>query len=463
MLVHLGRRDTQVKVLGHRIECAEIESHLLMHPTVSACVVRPFADRAGETCLSAYVVSSLTDAETFDQQLRLWLQNMLPAYAVPSVFIRLGALPFNDNGKVDRSRLPDAREALDQQIAARTAGHSNRGVEHENAGVRRIASLLSDLWQEILNSARPGFDDDFFQMGGDSLSGMQLCLELERRFQLNLPVASLFAHSTVRAQAHMLAGGSGTIHTAPLAALSNSITAHLPTLCCVPGLAGHAWMFRFLAHHLDGDVNVYGFNYPGLDTHERPMHNIQALATSYADELERSGASEHVTIGGYSMGGTIAFALASILEERGRQPQLLLLWDASLPVYGPVDRIWRSLRCRLPRVRNRRRSALEQQMQRVADCGRAALARYRPTEYAGRAVFYGTTSRLTDQANTGDPAGGWARYCTGELTARFFATEHIDLFRPPHVAAIADAVRADMNIQPQMTHAASPLSSVAPL
>ncbi|MGW9346015.1 non-ribosomal peptide synthetase, partial [Streptomyces albidoflavus] len=150
----LGRTDTQVKIRGHRIEPAETETALLGHPEVTRACVLAREDRPGSKYLAAYVVGT-TGAE----ELRAHLSRSLPEYLVPSAFVLLDALPLTPNGKVDHRALP---------APDRTAGATH------TAPSTPAEETLAAIWAEVLGAERVGVHDNFFSLGGDSITSLQV-------------------------------------------------------------------------------------------------------------------------------------------------------------------------------------------------------------------------------------------------------------------------------------------------
>ncbi|MEX2970010.1 non-ribosomal peptide synthase/polyketide synthase [Streptomyces sp. C184] len=196
-LRYAGRADDQVKVRGFRIEPGEIESALRRSPQVrdAVVVVRATgpAGRAdtGPGRLVAYVVPAGGTAQPLPvPALRDFLAVSLPPHMVPSVFVPLAELPLTPNGKTDRRALPDPEPA-----SAATAGHVAPRTDTE----RRIAQI----WADVLGLDTVGADDNFFDLGGDSILSMQVVSRL-RRAGLHLATKDLFTHQTVAALASVV-------------------------------------------------------------------------------------------------------------------------------------------------------------------------------------------------------------------------------------------------------------------
>ncbi|HSP80357.1 MAG TPA: amino acid adenylation domain-containing protein, partial [Myxococcaceae bacterium] len=176
----LGREDNQVKIRGHRIELGEIESTLLQHPGVTEAVAAVRTEQ-GERRLVAYVVARDREEAPTEESLREHLASTLPAYMVPARLVLLESLPLTANGKVDRKRLPAPAEPLPRAAA-------EPRTEKEEA--------LGHIWKEVLGAPGVGLEDDFFELGGDSILAIQIVARAARA-GLRLNVRQLFQHPTI--------------------------------------------------------------------------------------------------------------------------------------------------------------------------------------------------------------------------------------------------------------------------
>ncbi|HWG58373.1 MAG TPA: non-ribosomal peptide synthetase [Candidatus Acidoferrales bacterium] len=189
----LGRMDGQVKILGHRIEPGEIEAVLRMHPEIAQVCVAPSADASGSKRLIAYCVPAGQPGPS-PADLRKFLAGKLPQYMIPALFVSLAALPLSPNGKVDRAVLPaPAPGAADHDAA--------------EAPATQLEKTLAALWTRILRVERLGLDDNFFDLGGDSLMIVAVHSNLQKTLDMEIPVTDLFEFTTVRTLARHLAGG----------------------------------------------------------------------------------------------------------------------------------------------------------------------------------------------------------------------------------------------------------------
>jgi aspartate racemase len=180
----LGRIDNQVKILGHRIEPGEIETVLTMHQGVKHVSVVAQTDENGTKRLIAYYACS-SEGGPAPRELRQFLQGKLPQYMVPSLFVALESLPLSTNGKVDRSALP---------APVFGAADSSSAEAPANA----IDKTVLDLWRRVLRVERVGLDDNFFDIGGDSLLLVAVHSNLQKLLNIEIPVTDLFEYTTVR-------------------------------------------------------------------------------------------------------------------------------------------------------------------------------------------------------------------------------------------------------------------------
>ena len=185
---YLGRIDFQVKIRGLRIELGEIESELLEHPAIQMASVSVSDNNLGEKRLLAFLVVDKNQHFSITE-LRSWLGEKLPDHMVPAVFILLDEIPLMPNGKVDRKALPQgptARPDLSQNYIAPST---------------TLQKDLASIWRELLNLTGIGIDDNFFDLGGNSLLSMMSLVELKTRHQIDIPLVMLFQCPTIRSLA----------------------------------------------------------------------------------------------------------------------------------------------------------------------------------------------------------------------------------------------------------------------
>ncbi len=217
VLEFLGRADDQVKIRGYRIEVGEVEAVLSGLAGVAQAVVVADRDGSGAGRLVAYVVAGGGGPVSM-AQLRLRLARVLPGYMVPAVFVAVDELPLGPTGKLDRRALPVPE-----------AGRSQQAAEYREPG-SATERALAGIWAEVLGVDRVGADDDFFALGGHSLTAMRLASVLRSTMAADIPVSELFAESSLAGFASRIdailgadpAGDDKPVRPAPLARLNRA-------------------------------------------------------------------------------------------------------------------------------------------------------------------------------------------------------------------------------------------------
>ena len=186
-----GRVDFQVKIRGVRIELGEIENRLLMHKNIREAVVTAKDEKNGDIYLCAYVVPG-PGKKPEVSLLREYLSNDLPDYMIPSYFVFLEKIPLTFNGKLDRTMLPGPKE-------------TGINLEIDYLAPRNVMERkIAETWKEVLKLEKIGVNNNFFDMGGNSLKAMEISSQLSNAFEKEIPVAKLFEHTTISSLAHYL-------------------------------------------------------------------------------------------------------------------------------------------------------------------------------------------------------------------------------------------------------------------
>ncbi|MFD0574855.1 amino acid adenylation domain-containing protein [Dactylosporangium darangshiense] len=192
-LDYLGRADHQIKIRGHRIEPAEIQTALTTHPAITTAIVTEHNQQ-----LTAYLIGP--DGLPPADELRAHLQRTLPEHMIPTHYIELAQLPLTANGKLDRTALP----APDSTRPDLTTTYQPPTTPTEQ--------LLASIWAELLHLDQVGVTDNFFDLGGHSL----LATQAIARLGINLPLAALFDHPTIQDLAHTIDTTTNTNVVAPI-------------------------------------------------------------------------------------------------------------------------------------------------------------------------------------------------------------------------------------------------------
>ncbi|MEB3827148.1 amino acid adenylation domain-containing protein [Phormidium sp. CCY1219] len=446
----IGRIDNQVKIRGFRIELGEIEATLAQHPEVREAVVILREDTPGDKRPIAYTVAN---AQVTSSQLRGFLKTKLPDYMVPSAFVFLEAIPLTPNGKCDRRALPkpDAEREIGA-IAPRTTTELQ----------------LSQIWSEVLNIPTLGVRDNFFDWGGHSLLAVRLMARIQQQWGIHLPLATLFTEPTIERQAHLLNAESNIRSASPVVEIQP--VGEMPPLFCVHPVGGNVLCYTELSRQLGSSQPLYGLQSAGLSRETEPFTTIEQMAATYLDALQEIQPHGPYYLGGWSMGGVVAWEMARQLLDAGCEVALLGLIDSYAPhaisnrepldeatlahalatdlggLFGtpmalsPAKLAQLEPEAQLHRIFSEAERlnllppevGMEQMRHlfRVFKANQMAYARYRPQPYGGRVALF-CASRAVEEDR------GWSSLVTGELTSVTIPGDHYGMLRQPQVRILA--------------------------
>ena len=481
-----GRNDRQVKIRGFRVELGEVESALLRHERVGEALVVAHEDKAGKRGLVAYVVpralasqahADLPTAESppLGPQLRLHLRERLPDHMVPGAFMVVDRFALTPTGKIDHAVLP-APEYL-------------RLGAGEFVGPRDATeSLLCEIWGELLKTKEIGVNEDFFQIGGDSLLGAVMFTEVEKRTGVRLPIESVLRNATVErlatyiAAARQLRQGGEWSPWVEIQPLGNR-----PRLFLVHGVGGGMmWGYANLARHLGDNQPIYAFR-------ARPATplTITEMAESYVRDLRAFQPEGPYLLGGYCFGGNIAYEMARMLMDQGQRVDLLVLFNSSPPnssydcttitplfvgrfilnlthwligfvKWGRVKQLrflrWKfqMLQRRLGKLLTRGGSADGFDVETQVDLSTVPIedhalwsAHVRANGQHCAGVYHGNVTLLRTLGHpfdcNYDPLCGWADYAKGGITVKVLPGLHESLLEEPQVRLAAKELKAQLD------------------
>jgi thioesterase domain-containing protein/acyl carrier protein len=286
---------------------------LSAHPAVVSCAVVARGDRNGRH-LVAHVVPKDTPFDI--ENVRAHLANKLPDYMCPRLFVVREQLPLSANGKIDRQSL--AREAPD----------TPRPAAGRRAARNQTERRLCGLWAAVLGVSDVGVTDDFFELGGDSLSAVRLIARVEAEFGRRLPLSALLRGGTVEALSAVVGHATDQPDT-PLIAIQPE--GDRPPLVLVHPVGGHVLCYAPLAQRLGSNQPVYGLESIGLESDASPLTSIEEMASCYLAALRHLPAQRPLFLGGWSLGGVVAFEMCRQLQAAGHEVAGLLLVDSWAP------------------------------------------------------------------------------------------------------------------------------------
>ena len=357
-LFHRGRKDFQVKIRGYRVELDEIESVLRQAPGVAdAAAIADSVENSDDQLVAFFVPD-----ESFDSvaDIRRHIANLLPAYMIPTKFVELTEIPSTQSDKVDRKQ-------LSKMTNKATSVMNPTPSEIERKTMTDVEQKLARIWTDALQRESVGVDEDFFEIGGDSLMAAVLFDQLYRVFGKRVPINTLFEAPTVAEQARYIEALEGV--STPIVPIRPS-GSETP-IFCFHSLGGSVLGYYALARHLPEEYPVWAVQPKGTDGAEVPIDNIPEMAKYYCDEITRVHSEGPFILTGISLGGEIAFEVARELSARGREVHRLVLIDTATPVPQSVSipfKIWdgakKTRQALVYAMTNRRRGRLSPQQAR---------------------------------------------------------------------------------------------------
>jgi phthiocerol/phenolphthiocerol synthesis type-I polyketide synthase E len=188
-----------------------------------------------------------------------------------------------------------------------------------------VSNQLAHIWQHVLGVDSIGLDQNFFDLGGDSSLAVQMFAEIERAFGVKLPLATLYEASTISELAAILFSQASKSRWSPLVAIQPN--GSRPAFFCMHGAGGNVLNYRDLSRHLGGDQPFYGLQSQGLDGNCALLTKVEEMAELYLREIRRVQPHGPYFLGGYCMGGTVAYEVAQQLISQGERVAVLALFD----------------------------------------------------------------------------------------------------------------------------------------
>lgn len=449
-LIFHGRSDDQIKVRGHRVEPAGVTAVLRELPGVEEAIVTTSEAAFGSKELIGFVRGRFQSAT----DLRALAAMRLPDYAVPSAIHVLDSFPYTPNGKVDRAEL---LEFAQKRAASSPARHTATTAEE---------AALVMLWRRILRRSDIGIDDEFRDLGGNSMSMVALVSEVHKETGVELSIEDVQSPITVRSLANLLNTRRGSTSSAARSggrAPTAFVVSYPWNMSLLPQPIGLAMAGRGTWCQLQVPPALFELN----------VHmSVERMAEELCARVLSMSPDGPYTIGGHSFGGILAYEMARQLRDRGKVVRLLVLIDSAAArtppfrrrVLLPLRRIHRFFRMDL----QKKRSALQRKTARAAralplkekaldqkiyDSCVAAWRSYKPASYDGPVItFRSAESIVLDVMEFGTDTDPWTallKNAQQHLTEgdHFSIVESADEISFV-AAAIADAMKEGPPLRP---------------
>jgi len=286
----------------------------------------------------ATVSGDLTAQEKWSGALSAFVRDRLPSTMTPGIWYSMPSLPVMASGKIDRqavqNRLPQL--GVDQSPDSRTG-------PAPLAGKDLIELRLGQLWADYLPVQTLDRNANFFSIGGHSLLAVRLLAAVEKEFNRQIPLATLFQAPTIALMSDFLRKGDSR-QDVWSAAVRMKKGDEPKAVFLIPGAGGNVLYFQDLVQQVPQTYNVYGLQPPGLDGRTPPIDNIPTLARYFLDQVSdilRSGDFTDIVVLGHSFGGLVAYELARLAQSEGLGLAMVGIIDTAAPqLQEQVGRDW---------------------------------------------------------------------------------------------------------------------------
>jgi len=215
---------------------------------------------------------------------------------------------------------------------------SDSAIVHPEVPADETTRQLTRIWQELLGIDSIAPNQNYFDLGGDSSLAVHLFVQIERAFNVKLPLATLFDAPTIEELAQVLRSEASPSGWSPLVPIRTS--GSRPPFFCMHGAGGNVLIYRDLALRLGADQPFYGLQSHGLDGSCAPLTRVEDMAARYLKEIRRIQPHGPYFLGGYCLGGTVAYEVAQQIHAQGERVALLALFDTTNWAKIPLPTMW---------------------------------------------------------------------------------------------------------------------------
>jgi amino acid adenylation domain-containing protein len=455
----LGRIDLQVKIRGFRIELGEIQAHLLNHHTIKEAVVidRENSTREkegkGKGKEEKYLCAYIVEEEPIDiTEIKTYLSSKIPGYMIPSYFLTIKEIPLTANGKIDRKSLPDPKK-----ISAKRKG------SQPPASASPQETTILEIWADVLGyeSNKISVEDDFFDLGGNSITILKVRNRLSRHFNRDIPLSSLFVNTTIRdlfASILEEKDNGGQAKKMKYVVKLNK-GKHKKNIFIFHPMHGMVFPFRELAKQLEDRFNVYGIQSKGQvggqAQKEALPRTYDEIVKSYLQEIKAVQPEGPYILLGYCIGNKLAYETASQMEKQGETIKRVILLDVGIFAPQKMSRFfeWRyyiehrlighHIASKTPPP-DYTDEATEEQKQLINRIKTNHQRIFQEYKYKG--IIHAPLIHIRAQENLGMFLfqRTWKKMSKGKVKLFYTTGNHHNILKNPHVQKIADIIKATL-------------------
>jgi acyl-CoA synthetase (AMP-forming)/AMP-acid ligase II/thioesterase domain-containing protein/acyl carrier protein len=457
-----GRLKEMINRAGEKVAPREVEDVLLTHPAVGQAAVFGVPHEILGEMVGAVVVLHHGQAAS-EQDLRKFVAKRLVEYKVPARILTVAQLPLSATGKVQRTNL--ARQLGLEALAAGPFGPEANGTAPTTEG------RLAKIWMKLFGVQRVTPQDNFFALGGDSLSAAALLLDIERSFGTRLLAETLYYCQTIADLARQIDMQLATSKTRHATLVPVNAGQGGPALFFIPP-PGHPFSFRDLSRYLDSWLPTFVFETPPGTLFTAGQEELQQEAARYVEAMVATQPEGPYCLAGYSKSAVLVFEMAQQLYKLGKQVAFLGLLDARCPGYskGParhqrvrrvIERLGQvflppqfltaasqaaptklryTFRDLVKAVRNNAASMVQESLDSLGNGSRPAI--YRATGYPGTITVY--RAQIQHFVHYAQRTLGWDAVCKEGVQVHDIPGHHDSICLLPNVRILAKFMNHDL-------------------
>ncbi|MBL4705920.1 MAG: hypothetical protein JKY54_15445 [Flavobacteriales bacterium] len=329
---------------------------------------------------------------------------------------------------------------------------TSSGKDHVPASTDE-EKLIVDVWSNLLKRNKIGMQDDFFELGGNSLKLIRLRNMYEQRFNLRLPTQLFYAKSTVQQHLELFRTKTNSLVNKTLIQLNTSVVSN-KNIILVPPISGQGIMFKEFSAYLEGKINCFSINYDSNQNYNSIGELSAYFSAKFIEEVSPDR-DEVITIMGYSMGATVAFEIVRLLEEQGFTCELLLIdrhpnepTYMSLNVDYSEEQISQNVDAVLQAFSPQEMSEEEAAPIRKSIRHNFEVLESHRTEGVVKANILcveGKNKAISGYMNA------WSKYTKGEFRVTKIKASHYQIFDPKHFKLLAKQIEVLGKMQREMS------------
>lgn len=448
----LNRADQQYKLRGFRIEVEEVAELVKRHPRIEQvkAVIQPLQQQI--------IVYYTTKPQSWLQRLigrqkpvthlslQTFAEKYLPHYMLPSAWVEIPTIPTDYAGKFDQKALPKPSK--------------NDFVVHENEMIPNdhLEATLRVLWKKVLGLEQIGMEQNFFHIGGYSIRAIQLISLVNQALAVEFPAAWIYHHPTIRSQAHQLRMIKDKTDTHQSVIVFKE-KKHYQLFMIHPGWVGSECYEHFIEHLPDefGGIGLDLLNLGG--TSLVAFDSLEEYAAHYVKKIKEIQPQGPYYIGGWSLGGYVAYAVAQQLQRQGANIAGLYMLDVQRFRSGGSEQLLNQLYPdKQPDNRSEEKSKEPRLLRHIRQLPPSCRTKFQESHakiiewceqyniqpYNGRVLFFwALRNRFSAECAIPEPNYGWYRWVE-ELTVLTIDGDHFDLLEPGYAEHLAERVGHDM-------------------